>query len=101
MSLHCFRNHTRSYVALVQFYMALQDYVQEEIWRSSSLNGPSCVPEGAYTELCAKFFAIFLLMLRYIYVSFFIVGGKNPLYSMLDLHIHASNQSILTLLIDV
>ncbi|XP_061167085.1 uncharacterized protein LOC133175945 [Saccostrea echinata] len=56
-------NHIRCYAALVNFYMALKDYVQEEIWRSNSCT-PSDVPEGTYTELCAKFFEIFLLMSR-------------------------------------
>lgn len=34
------------------------------MWRSSS-STQSDVPEGIYTELCSKFFEIFLLMSRY------------------------------------
>lgn len=56
-------NHMRCYAALVNFYKALKDYVQEEMWRSSS-STQSDVPEGTYTELCSKFFEIFLLTSR-------------------------------------
>ena len=59
------RNHFRCYAALINFYMALKDYVQEEMWRSNSCE-PSDVPEGTFTELCAKFFEIFLLRSRYV-----------------------------------
>lgn len=58
------RNHMRCYAALINFYKALKDYVQEEMWRSSS-STQSDVPEGTYTELCSKFFEIFLLTSRY------------------------------------
>lgn len=54
----------RCYAALVNFYKALKDYVQEEMWRSSS-STLSDVPEGTYTELCSKFFEIFFLTPRY------------------------------------
>lgn len=54
----------RCYAALVNFYKALKDYVQEEMWRSSS-STQSDVPEGTYTELCSKFFEIFFLTPRY------------------------------------
>lgn len=56
-------NHMRCYAALVNFYKALKDYVQEEMWRSSS-STQSDVPEGTYTELCSKFFEIFFLTSR-------------------------------------
>lgn len=56
-------NHMRCYAALVNFYKALKYYVQEEMWRSSSCT-QSDVPEGTYTELCSKFFEIFLLTSR-------------------------------------